>query len=508
LALTIVIREGLESVVFLTGIGQGQVVALILPGILGVLVGLIVGWFIYRSAATFPLNKFLLISAVFLLFIAAGLAAGAAREFEEYALLKQNEYRMAEWDANTPQNLTVAESPANVWKTLRVRGLEYEKRQEGEIVDVAWSPPKREVVTSAECPRVNATSPARASCIQRTYYIAAELVTWDYAPSGYNHMNGVPFLRDQEGAGTWTLHGTDRIGAVYDKVMFVEYEDAGFTRRKAKEGAAMGNLGPFIRAEVGDIIKVSAELNGSFHSSSSNPGLCLQINFLNRSPFNASMHPHGLSYTTANEGAINEWNDVGNMIDANVTYIYTWIASENSGPAPGEGNAVMWAYHSHVHEIHDIYTGMVGALAVYAPGTLDPTTDKPRDVDREYATLFMVNDENQSLMLEQNIQKYTPNLAPYPEAWTTDEFMEQNLMHSVNGRMYNNLDGLEMVAGERVRWFVFAFGNEVDLHTAHWHGNTLIEPTSPHRTDVIALLPASFHVAVMQVVEPGQWLYQ
>lgn len=139
----------------------------------------------------------------------------------------------------------------------------------------------------------------------------------------------------------------------------------------------------------------------------------------------------------------------------------------------------MWAYHSHVHETADIFTGLVGPLVVYAPGTLDEN-DKPTDVDREYVTLFMVADENQSLLLNDNVAKYVPELdagnnkAPVdPDSGVVDTsnpladpaFIESNLMHSVNGRMYNNLDGLEMIKGERVRWLAFTFGNEADLHT-------------------------------------------
>ncbi|KAI9022466.1 Cupredoxin [Hyaloraphidium curvatum] len=488
IAFTVVLREGLESVIFLAGVGQGEPFAMILPGVTGIILGFAVGYIIFRSARHFRLQLFLLISAIFLFFIAAGLAAGAAHEFEEIVSIKNNEAAYAEWDANAPQNLTVAESPANTWKALRVRDVsspQLHERQE-ESVQVAWSPPLREVVESSLCPAVNASSPAPSSCAQRTYYIAAEIVTWDYAPSGYNHINGVPFIRDPEGAGVFTLHGEGRIGAVYDRIMFVEYEDASFTRKKAQEGPWLGFLGPVIRAEVGDIVK---------------------INFLNRSPNITSMHPHGLQYVMESEGATVEWNDIGNRIEPNATYVYTWVARDTSGPAAGDGNAVLWAYHSHVHEVRDIFTGMLGPLIVYAPGTLDKTTDKPTDVDREYAVALMVADENQSLMLEHNIAKYAPEVLNDPSVWEADEFIESNLMHSINGRMYNNLDGLEMVVGQRVRWMTFAFGNEVDLHTAHWHGNTLVEAGTSRRTDVIPLLPASFHVATMTANEPGQWLF-
>jgi len=48
-------------------------------------------------------------------------------------------------------------------------------------------------------------------------------------------------------------------------------------------------------------------------------------------------------------------------------------------------------------------------------------------------------------------------------------------------------------------------GNELDLHTPHWHGKTLIY--NRQRTDVIELLPASMKTADMTADNPGTWLY-
>ena len=33
---------------------------------------------------------------------------------------------------------------------------------------------------------------------------------------------------------------------------------------------------------------------------------------------------------------------------------------------------------------------------------------------------------------------------------------------------------MTMKKGERVRWYLFANGNEDDVHTPHWHGQTVI----------------------------------
>lgn len=102
IAFTVVVREGLESVVFLAGIGQGNPVALILPGIVGIIVGTIIGLIVYFGAGKFRLDIFLKVSAAFLFVIAAGLAAGAAHEFEEDYYYRNPQYGMEEttvlWD--------------------------------------------------------------------------------------------------------------------------------------------------------------------------------------------------------------------------------------------------------------------------------------------------------------------------------------------------------------------------------------------------------------------------
>ena len=53
-------------------------------------------------------------------------------------------------------------------------------------------------------------------------------------------------------------------------------------------------------------------------------------------------------------------------------------------------------------------------------------------------------------------------------------FIESNQMHAINGRVYANLQGLVMTEGERVRWHLLALGNQEDIHTPHWHGQTLL----------------------------------
>jgi hephaestin len=78
-------------------------------------------------------------------------------------------------------------------------------------------------------------------------------------------------------------------------------------------------------------------------------------------------------------------------------------------------------------------------------------------------------------------------------------------MHSINGYVYGNLPGLVMKKGERVRWYLIGMGTEVDLHTPHWHGNTVT--MAGMRTDMASLLPGSMMIADMVPDDVGTWLY-
>lgn len=47
------------------------------------------------------------------------------------------------------------------------------------------------------------------------------------------------------------------------------------------------------------------------------------------------------------------------------------------------------------------------------------------------------------------------------------------LCAAINGYVYANLNGLNMEVGDKVYWYLMGMGNEVDIHTAHWHGHSV-----------------------------------
>jgi hephaestin len=325
--------------------------------------------------------------------------------------------------------------------------------------------------------------PFHSDGVTRTYYVGADVVAWNYAPTGKNQITGKPF---DEVADTYVKTGPGRIGSTYDKCLYRGYTDASFNHlavRPASE-AYLGLLGPVIRAEVGDTIKVV---------------------FRNSCPFPASMHPHGVLYTKSSEGAPYADGTSGaakldDAVPTGGTYTYTWEVPERAGPGPHDGSSVMWMYHSHTDEVADTYAGLMGPIEITARG-MARKDGSPKDVDREIFTMFSVMNENNSPFLDRNEHRYE---GPYQPEDGDDDFNESNLMHSINGYVFGNQPMITVHKGERVRWYVMSMGTEVDLHTPHWHGNDVT--VGGMRMDVVSLLPASMVVADMVPDNIGIWL--
>lgn len=309
----------------------------------------------------------------------------------------------------------------------------------------------------------------------RIHYIAADGVDWNYAPAG----NVVLSLECCGDDSPWLKRGADARPPVFKKAVFREYTDETFTQLKSRDPAweHAGILGPIIRAEVGDRIEVTLKNNTSFP---------------------VSLHAHGVHYLKPYEGAGYPDGTSGSDKDDEAIapgdhYTYRWQVPTRSGPGAEDASSVVWLYHAHVHSPKDINTGLVGALLVTRHGEARPD-GSPKDVDREFLTLFMNFDESQSRFALRN----TPLLAPGGST-------AANRFHSINGYIFGNLPMLRMKAGERIRWYLVALGDGTDLHTTHWHGNTVLH--EGRRTDVIELLPASMKVADMLADNPGIWLY-
>jgi manganese oxidase len=338
-------------------------------------------------------------------------------------------------------------------------------------------------------------APGAAGAAERVYYIAADEVVWDYAPSyPMNPITGVPFTKEES---VFLRHSADRIGRKYLKAVYREYTDASFATLKPRGPgeASLGILGPIIHAEVGDTITVV---------------------FANHTRFAVGIHPHGVFYDKASEGAhyvvgstaMGHQHDgaaipeSGAHVPPKGQYTYHWKVPERAGPGPADPDSVVWLYHAHDDESVDIYAGLIGAIIVTRARMAQPD-GKPKDVDREFVTLFMIFDENESSYIDINIRRFAG--VPTTVRKKSDGFIESNKKHAINGLLYGNLEGLTMRRGEHVRWYVIGLGNEDDIHTAHWHGNTVLHNGS--RIDTAEVLPATSKVVDMTPDDVGTWLF-
>jgi FtsP/CotA-like multicopper oxidase with cupredoxin domain len=332
----------------------------------------------------------------------------------------------------------------------------------------------------------------------RTYYVAADEVEWDYAPSGLNKMMGMAF----EGyPNVFVEQGPHRIGKVYRKAIYREYTDETFTRLKPRppEWEHAGILGPILRGEVGDSLRVV---------------------FKNNATHPYSMHPHGVFYNKDSEGSSYDDGTTGNdKADDSVvpgkTHVYTWQIPERAGPGPGDPSSVMWLYHS--HSTKDVESGLVGMIIVTRRGMAGPG-GRPKDVDREFVSLFMIFNENSSWYLDHNIQTYTsdPKGVDKLESKPADTegtfsavgtgFVAANSKGTINGYIFGNLPMMTMKKGEHVRWYLATIGEGINFHTPHWHGNVVVQDGK--HTDVVLLGgPAQMLTVDMVPDDPGTWLY-
>lgn len=337
------------------------------------------------------------------------------------------------------------------------------------------------------------TSPA-ADGVTRTYYIAANEVIWDYAPSGTNLITGREFGEEEK---HWMASGPTRVGRVYKKAVYQEFTDSTFMTLKPRppDWEHLGILGPLVRAEVGDTVRIV---------------------YRNNVPFPTSLHPHGVFYDKDSEGApyadlTDERDKFDDAVPAGGTHTYVWPIPERAGPAAGDHSTVFWMYHSHTEEVRDVNAGLVGPMIVHAPGTLG-ADGRPTDVDREIVLGFLEFNENESWYIDENVQTYMSNpeaimygRGPFGDRIATSDGLDWggNFMETLNGFTYGHLEEITMREGERVRWYLLATTN-FEIHAPHWHGNTVT--IDRMRTDMSSLLPMGMAVAEMVPDNPGTWL--
>lgn len=313
----------------------------------------------------------------------------------------------------------------------------------------------------------------------KTYYLKIEEIIWDYAPSNVNELTG-NLLAEEKVA---RIYSDMYIGKKYKKAVYRRFTDDTYTVRMQHD-PNLGFMGPTIRAEVGDVIN---------------------IHLWNNATVPYSIHPHGVLYNKANEGALYADNTTDRLkqddsVPPGGRHSYEWIADKEYGPQPDDPNCLTWTYHSHVHSEYDVNSGLIGALIICRPGTYKEDETRT-DVDHEFVALFFIPYEIRSHYFEENLKMFVEN----PDEVDIEEkyFDKGNKMHVVNGHMYANTPGYDMCQGDTVSWHVIGMGSNRDLHTVHFQGQTISH--DHHRRDSFIAVPATLRSVVMRADNPGQW---
>ena len=296
----------------------------------------------------------------------------------------------------------------------------------------------------------------------RTYYVAADELLWNYAPSGRDLTTGKPLP---------PLFPLE-LGRTVHKLLYREYTDSTFKTLKpyAADDRYLGWTGPIMHAEVGDTI---------------------QVTFKNNAPLPLDVEPMG--------GII---GPLCKPIPKGSTATYRWRVPDAAGPGPNDPSSRLDLYGPNAtHPGAAMYAGLLGGVIVTRAGAAR-ADGTPKDVDKEIVIGFREINEAQSALLDQNLADGQTN--PLKAKGSVKALIPTNFTVSLNGFSYGNMPMVTMRRGERVRWYLFDGYADGDAHIPTWNGQTVL--WNGHRGDSITLGGTDTEVADMVPDNPGTWL--
>ncbi|KAJ7412582.1 hypothetical protein WISP_95318 [Willisornis vidua] len=306
-----------------------------------------------------------------------------------------------------------------------------------------------------------------------TYYIAAEEMDWDYAPVK-------PMSLDRNITSLYLEPGPQRIGSKYKKVVFVEYEDATFKKRKVSNQLDKGILGPVIKGEVGDQFKIV------FRNLASRP---------------YNIYPHGLTsvrpYYSVKPSQVKDVKDI--PIPPGQSFTYSWSLTTEDGPTQADPRCLTRFYYSSIDPVRDTASGLIGPLLICFKKSMDQRGNQIMS-DNTRLVLFSVFDENLSWYLEENVRRFCSDPAHVD---TQDpQFYASNVMHTINGFVFDNLQ-TKLCLHDVVYWYVLSVGAQTDFLSIFFSGNTF--KRNMVFEDVLTLFPFSGETVFMSLEKPGVW---
>ncbi|KAB0343927.1 hypothetical protein FD754_020853 [Muntiacus muntjak] len=310
------------------------------------------------------------------------------------------------------------------------------------------------------------------------YFIAAEEVIWDYAPI-------IPANMDKKYRSLHLDNFSNRIGKHYKKVVYKQYQDDSFTKRlEDPSSKANGILGPVIRAQVRDTLKIV---------------------FKNMASRTYSIYPHGVTFSPygdeVNSSSTSGSNTMIRAVQPGETYTYKWNILESDEPTENDAQCLTRPYYSNVDITRDIASGLIGLLLICKSRSLDKRGIQ-RVADIEQQAVFAVFDENKSWYIEDNIYKFCEN----PEKVKRDDpkFYESNIMSTINGYVPESIPTLGFCFDDTVQWHFCSVGTQNDILTIHFTGHSFIY--GKRHEDTLTLFPMQGESVTVTMDNIGTWM--
>ncbi|MCJ8739594.1 hypothetical protein PDJAM_G00049090 [Pangasius djambal] len=296
------------------------------------------------------------------------------------------------------------------------------------------------------------------------HYISAEEVMWDYNPQGDRLSKFEP-----------TVQQTQLLGKVYKKVAYVEYTDSTFTKKKSQSNAL---IGPELRGEVNDQF---------------------QIVFKNMASRPYNIFPNGLANVQPVKKREKQVDLRSLAVPPGEIMMYLWKVTAEDAPTEADPRCLTRLYHSTLDPERDIASGLVGPLIICKSESLDKR-GRVLSSDREKHLMFSIFDENKSWHADENIRKFSEDHSKIDR--NDPHFYNSNIMHSVNGFMYNSLQ-FRMCVGDVMLWHVANVGMQSDFLSVYFTGN----PFERDRTygTVLTLFPMIGDTVITEMETEGEW---
>uniref|UniRef100_A0A3B3X5G3 ferroxidase n=1 Tax=Poecilia mexicana TaxID=48701 RepID=A0A3B3X5G3_9TELE len=307
------------------------------------------------------------------------------------------------------------------------------------------------------------------------YYIAAEEIVWDYSKDSDKHI-------DQDFKLQYLTQSARRIGAKYKKAVYTQYKNESFTEKVENEHRKneLGILGPVIRAQIRDMITIV------FKNLASRP---------------YSIYPHGLTVEKSEEGvSYPEGGNQSHAVQPGETRTYVWKVLEENEPLDGDSRCLTRMYHSAVDTTRDIASGLIGPMLICKSQSLDVRNVQLK-ADKEQHAVFSVFDENKSWYLDENIRRcYDQSKVNKAD----QDFYKSNVMHTINGYVFESGPDLGFCNGEVPTWHVSNIGAQDYIQTATFYGHSF---ELNHRTeDILSLYPMTGETIKITMDNIGVWL--